>query len=212
MTNQLPPDAPRPVGPAAPPPYLPQGPKPSGPPPGWGQAPSTPQPWTPGPAAPPPGWTGTPATQPGWNAAPAAPIIVVHNAGGPGIFVRAVWFLFIGWWLSLVAIGVAYFACVTLIGLPLGFYIFNRLPAILTLRARNDRLVTEVRDGATFLRHETVQQLPMWIRALWFILVGWWLGAIYLGIAWGLCVIIITLPIGLVMFNRVGAVMTLLRY
>ena len=50
------------------------------------------------------------------------------------------------------------------------------------------------------------------ICAIYFLLVGWWLGAIYVGIAWVLCVILITLPIGLWSFNRVGAVMTLLRY
>ena len=33
-----------------------------------------------------------------------------------------------------------------------------------------------------------------------------------MSIAWFLCVIIITLPVGLWLFNRVGAVMTLLRY
>ena len=53
---------------------------------------------------------------------------------------------------------------------------------------------------------------PLWIRAIWFIFVGWWAGAIYMGIAWFLCVIIITLPVGLWLFNRIGAVMTLLRY
>ena len=58
----------------------------------------------------------------------------------------------------------------------------------------------------------TVEQSPIWIRAVWFIFVGWWAGAIYMGIAWFLCVIIITLPVGLWLFNRVGAVMTLLRY
>jgi hypothetical protein len=50
------------------------------------------------------------------------------------------------------------------------------------------------------------------IRAVWFIFIGWWLGAIYMGIAWSLCVILITLPVGLWLFNRVGAVKTLLRY
>jgi uncharacterized membrane protein YccF (DUF307 family) len=49
-------------------------------------------------------------------------------------------------------------------------------------------------------------------RIVWFLLVGWWLGAIYVTVAWFLCVIIITLPIGLYLYNRIGAVMTLLRY
>lgn len=180
-----------------------------GQPPAWAP-PAASQGWVAPPPAPGPPQQWTPQ-QPGW-AAPQPPLIIVHNNGGPGLFVRGIWFLFVGWWLSWLAIGVAYIACLTLVGLPLGFYIFNRLPMILTLRARNDRIVTEVRDGVTFLRHDHVEQLPMWVRAVYFLLVGWWLGAIYLGLAWFLCVMLVTMPIGLVMFNRVGAVMTLLRY
>ena len=56
---------------------------------------------------------------------------------GPGLLVRALWFLFIGWWLSALAIGLAYILCVTIIGLPIAFMIFNQLPLILTLRPRS---------------------------------------------------------------------------
>jgi uncharacterized membrane protein YccF (DUF307 family) len=121
---------------------------------------------------------------------------------GPSLLVRAIWFIFIGWWASAVAIGVAYFLCAIIIGLPLAFMIFNQLPLILTLRPRSPGLVG---DG-------TEEQLPLWLRAVWFVFIGWWLGAVYLTVAWSLCVIIIGLPIGLWMMNRVGGVMTLLRY
>ena len=63
----------------------------------------------------------------------------------PGFLLRAVWFIFIGWWLSAVAVAVAYFLCAIVIGIPLGFMLFNQLPLILTLRPRTDRIVTEVR-------------------------------------------------------------------
>jgi len=132
----------------------------------------------------------------------STPAIVQPGRPEPSLLLRAVWFVFIGWWLSALAISVAYFLCLIIIGLPLGFMIFNALPWILTLRARTPG--TEP-DG-------TVEQYPLVIRAVWFIFVGWWLGAIYMSIAWFLCVIIITLPIGLWLFNRIGAVMTMLRY
>jgi uncharacterized membrane protein YccF (DUF307 family) len=120
----------------------------------------------------------------------------------PSFLLRAVWFIFIGWWLSAVVVGVAYFLCAIIIGIPLGFMLFNQLPLVLTLRPRTDRVVAGG-EGA---------QLTLLVRAVWFIFIGWWLGAIYITIAWGLCVLIITLPIGLWLFNRIGAVMTLLRY
>ena len=112
----------------------------------------------------------------------------------PGLLMRAVWFVFIGWWLSAVAIGVAYFLCAIIIGMPLGFMIFNALPWILTLRPRTDRIGTEVHDGVAYTTGGTADQLPLWIRAVWFIFVGWWLGAIYMTFAWSLCVLIVTLP------------------
>ncbi len=144
--------------------------------------------------------------------APGPPVIVAAGSSGPGLLVRAIWFVFIGSWLSGIAIGVAYLCCVTIVGLPLGFWIVNRLPLILTLRPRTDVRVAQVVDGVTYVRGGTVEQLPTWIRAVWFVLVGWWLGAIYMWLSWLLCVILVTLPIGLWLFSRVGAVMTLLRY
>ena len=139
-------------------------------------------------------------------------VVVMQSTRGPGLLVRAVWFLFIGWWLSAFAIFAAYALCLTIIGLPLGFMLFNRLPVILTLRPRTDVQMVEHRGGVAYITSATIEQHPLWARTLWFAFVGWWLGGIYLGIAWLLCVLIITLPIGLYLFNRVGAVMTLLRH
>jgi len=140
-------------------------------------------------------------------------IVIVDNDGdGSNMLVRALWFLFIGWWLSGLAILVAYLACATVIGLPLGFAIFNRLPSIITLRSRTKKSSVEVKDGVAYITGGKVPQYPMWARAIWFLFAGLWLGGIYLGVAWLLCVSIIGLPIGLVMLNRTGAVMTLLKY
>ena len=62
----------------------------------------------------------------------------------------------------------------------------------------------------------------MWQRAIWFICIGWWFGAIWMSVAYVLCLLacffcwltvpLALLPLGLMMFNRIGGVMTLLRY
>jgi uncharacterized membrane protein YccF (DUF307 family) len=39
---------------------------------------------------------------------------------GPSLLVRFIWWLFIGWWASGIAVGVAWVALVTIIGIPLG--------------------------------------------------------------------------------------------
>ncbi len=47
--------------------------------------------------------------------------------------VRLVYFVLIGWWFSLLWSLLAWLLCVTIIGLPLGVWMFNRLPEVTTL-------------------------------------------------------------------------------
>ena len=49
------------------------------------------------------------------------------------ILLRALWFVFIGWWATFLWLNVAYFLCATIIGLPLGFVMFDATPKVLTL-------------------------------------------------------------------------------
>jgi uncharacterized membrane protein YccF (DUF307 family) len=51
----------------------------------------------------------------------------------PNLLVRAGYFLFVGWWLSLVWANVAAFLAVTVVGLPVAFWMFNRLPFVTSL-------------------------------------------------------------------------------
>ena len=50
------------------------------------------------------------------------------------------------------------------------------------------------------------------MRGIWFLLVGWWASAIVMAIGWALLLPIITIPIGLWLFNRVPFVASLYRY
>lgn len=146
------------------------------------------------------------------SAPSGAPQFVIVPSKGPGLVVRAVWYLLVGWWLTGLTIGLGYFAALTIVGLPLAFYLFNRIPSVLTLRARNVTYRAETRDGVTHFVLTNPEQQRMWVRALWFVAIGWWAGAIWMGVAYLLCLLVLTIPLGLLMFNRVGAVMTLLRY
>ncbi len=47
---------------------------------------------------------------------------------------RAIYFIFVGWWLSLAWVLVAWFATGTVILLPLGIWMMNRIPAVTTLQ------------------------------------------------------------------------------
>lgn len=59
--------------------------------------------------------------------------------------------------------------------------------------------------------NQSPQQVSMLVRIIYFCFVGWWLGMFWLGIALSLMATIIGLPIGLMMINRTGAIMTLSR-
>lgn len=53
--------------------------------------------------------------------------------GQHSLVVRAVYFVFVGWWLSLLWANVAAFLAVTVVGLPVAFWMFNRLPFVTSL-------------------------------------------------------------------------------
>lgn len=53
--------------------------------------------------------------------------------GQRNLLVRGVWFITVGWWLSLAWANVAAFLAVTIVGLPVAFWMFNRLPFVTTL-------------------------------------------------------------------------------
>lgn len=164
-----------------------------------------------GPAVPPPSQVPPPNVP----VVPPPPVtLTVHEAKrGPGLLVRALWFVFIGWWLTAITSAVAWVAMITILGLPLGIWLINRIPTVLTLRPRTETY-TRWSDGtrAGISQSVAITQQPWWIRGLWFIVVGWWASALVMTIGFFLIVIIITIPIGLMLYNRVPFVASLYRY
>ncbi len=132
---------------------------------------------------------------------------------GPGFLVRAIWFVLVGWWLTGIVSAIAWFAMVTIIGLPLGIYLVNHIPTYLTLRPRT-KAISWVADGVGgwAVAEVSVRQVHWAIRFLWFLFVGWWASALVMAIGYALIVFIITIPIGLWIYNRVPFVASLYRY
>ena len=147
-------------------------------------------------------------------AAPALPqnIVIAQRKHGPGLFVRGIWYLFVGWWLTGFALVFAWLCSLTIVLLPIAYLIVNKIPVILTLRPRSIQTDVAVDvDGTVRITTGGATQRPFWQRALWFVFVGWWACGIAMAVAYLLCLTVILLPVGLMVFNRVPAVMTLQR-
>lgn len=50
-----------------------------------------------------------------------------------GVLTRAVWFLFVGWWASGVWTGAAYVFTISIVGLPVAVWMYDKLPFIVSL-------------------------------------------------------------------------------
>ena len=133
-------------------------------------------------------------------------VVVGQGSRGPNIIVRLIYFLLVGWWLGAIVSTVAWLLNVTVIGLPLGLYLINRLPSIITLRPQG--------QGITVIGNVVIQGAPqrsIVARALYFLLIGWWFSGIWMALAYLLLIIIVTIPLAFWMYGRVGAVTTLYR-
>ncbi len=126
----------------------------------------------------------------------------------PHILLRLLYFVFFGLWFSGIWAAVAWLLCVTVIGLPFGLWMLNRLPQVTTLRAEDLQFV---RGHSGEIYATGVPQHPFLVRAIYFIPVGWWLSALWITAAWALSASIIGIPIGFWMFGRVPAIITLRR-
>jgi uncharacterized membrane protein YccF (DUF307 family) len=132
---------------------------------------------------------------------------------GPNLLVRFIWWLFIGSWASGIVIGLAWLALVSIIGIPLGIWLINRLPSVLTLRPRTRQWeIGQDAEGRTVISERSLRQTAWPLRGLWFVLVGWWASGLWMALAWLISLTVLGLPIAMLMFNRTPFVASLYRY
>ena len=61
-------------------------------------------------------------------------VVQTNQFLGPSSKARVIYFLLIGWWFSAIWMAAAYLVAVTIIGLPLALWLYNRIPWVLTLK------------------------------------------------------------------------------
>jgi uncharacterized membrane protein YccF (DUF307 family) len=119
------------------------------------------------------------------------------------LLVRALWFLAVGWWATPVVVNVAWVLFATVVLAPLGIKLINLVPTVLTLREPRAIVDPDYTGGGQ-------RSLP--VRAIYFVLVGWWLSWLWANLAALFAITVIGLPVAIWMFNRLPYVTSLYRF
>ena len=60
--------------------------------------------------------------------------MVVSEVPQYNLLLRILWYALVGWWLTGIWVEVAYVLCLTFVLMPVGFWMFDRVPTIVSLR------------------------------------------------------------------------------
>lgn len=94
----------------------------------------------------------------------------------------------------------------------MALHLFDRLPAIMTLKARSVKLeVYEDKKGWLKSKELRPQQHNLLLRIIYFLLIGSWFTAIWIAVAVVLTVIIIGTPVAFWMVDRIPYVGSLAK-
>ena len=118
------------------------------------------------------------------------------------LLVRALWFVFVGWWVTPIVVNTAWLLNVTVVLLPVGIKLINLVPTVLTLAEPRSLSEPDSARG----------QPSLVVRAVYFVLVGWWLSLLWSNAASFLAVTVVGLPIAIWMLNRLPYVTSLYRF
>jgi uncharacterized membrane protein YccF (DUF307 family) len=118
------------------------------------------------------------------------------------LLTRALWFVVVGWWATPVVVNAAWFLCGTVVGAPIGIKVINLVPTVLTLKEPRTIADPAAARG----------QRSLAVRAIYFVLVGWWLGWLWANVAAFLAITVVGLPLAIPMFDRLPLVTSLYRF
>jgi uncharacterized membrane protein YccF (DUF307 family) len=127
--------------------------------------------------------------------------------------VRGLYFLFIGLWLGAIWTSVAWLLLVSVIGLPLGLLMLNRLPQVMTLKPVRTQTQVTMQGNVVMVSQSALAQRSFLVRAIYFVLIGWWFSGLWLVTAWALigATFGLALPLAFWMFDRTPAIVSLAR-
>mgnify|MGYP000933214145 CR=1 FL=1 len=139
-------------------------------------------------------------------------VVVTGSNRNPGCLIQFLWFVLVGWWAGQIWIAVAWLLMLTVVGIPLGVMMMNKVPQVIALRGQSSGVaVTSVGNVTVVAVGASVPQQSVIIRALYFVLIGWWLSALWMEVAYFFCMTIVLMPLGFMMFDKVPALVSLHR-
>ncbi|SEO57707.1 Uncharacterized membrane protein YccF, DUF307 family [Halogranum amylolyticum] len=118
------------------------------------------------------------------------------------LVIRALWFVVVGWWATPAVVNVAWSLNATIVLIPIGIKLTNLVPTVLSLKEPRSRVAPEATRG----------QHSLLVRAVYFVLVGWWFSWLWANVAAFLAVTIVGLPVAYWMFDRLPYVTSLYRF
>ena len=138
--------------------------------------------------------------------------VVINEAKSPNIILRFLWFILIGWWVGYIVVTIAFVLEAIIIGIPFALLLFDRLPRIMTLKARSHKLEV-YEDGKGRLKSKELRpkQHNLLLRIVYFLLIGWWLSALWISAAFALTATIIGTPVAFWMVDRIPYVGSLAK-
>ena len=135
---------------------------------------------------------------------------VVVEVKTHGFLVRVLYYVFIGWWFGLLWALLSWLVYATVIGAPLGAVMLNKVPGMISLK-QGEKSMKVVSDASGYgAVEEKPQQRRWWIRVIYYPF-GLIFSLIAILLGWLLCVFLITLPLGIMLFNKVPAIASLHR-
>ena len=139
-----------------------------------------------------------------------APQTVVVQTKQHGFIVRALYFIFIGWWFGLIWALISWLMYATIIFAPLGAAMLNKVPGAISLKAKKKDYKV-VSDGTgQKVTEAKKKQVPLLFRILYYP-IGLIASLIAIILGWLLCCLLITMPLGIMLFNWVPAIASLHR-
>lgn len=127
-----------------------------------------------------------------------------------GLIVRALYFVLIGWWFGLFWSFLSWFMYATVVFAPIGVVMMNKIPGAVSLKAREKNVKVISDEKGYTVRQVNQKQFPILVRIIYYP-IGLVASLLTILLGWLLCCLLITLPLGIMVFNVVPAVASLHR-